>query len=127
MEDNKTILGTISGERIIYENENQKSFSTQQTQEQFQKGFKNENIRFFTIDSYLPDHRPREKYADKLKYLKQLLEKKRDDELKRQIQLIRDEYDIKLKPIEHGIKKLEAIIYLKDKCKMVILEDGKVK
>jgi len=127
MEDNKTILGTISGERIIYENENQKSFSTQQTQEQFQKSFKNENIRYFLIDSYLPDYRPREKYVDKLKYLKQLLEKKRDDELKIQIKLIQDEYNIKLQPIEHGIKKLESILYLKDKCQMVILEDGKVK
>jgi hypothetical protein len=127
MEEKKTILGTISGERIIYENENQKSFSVQQTQEQFQKSFKKEDIRYFLIDSYLPDYRPREKYADKLKYLKQLLEKKRDDELKRQIQLIRDEYQIKLQPIEHGIKKLEAIFYLKDKCQMVILEDEKVK
>jgi hypothetical protein len=101
----KNILGLIPGEKLPY----------------------SDDLTYFNIDPLLPDFKPRHKYIDKLNQAKLRLEQKRDEDIKAAIKLIEDQYSVLIIPIDYGIKKLEAIIFLKEKCDMVILEDGKVK
>lgn len=102
----RNILGLLPGEKINY---------------------KPDYVTEFNIDPLLPDFKPRHKYIDKLKQTKQRLEQKRDEEIKTAIKKINNEHDVLIVRIDHGIRKLESIIFLKERCDMVILEDGKVK
>jgi hypothetical protein len=126
-EPKKNIFGLIAGEERLIAKESKKQFNIPQLIDEFKKEFENGDIKYIEIDPCLPDFKPRLNYINKLKFVKQCLRQERDKKIKEAISSIKFEYEEKLKSIEHAIKKLEAIIFLKDKCKMVILENGIVK
>jgi hypothetical protein len=122
----KNILGLIPGERLISSSEKDRFFNQPQNIDQFNEAFVSQKY-YFEIDPCIPDFKPRHKYIAKLKQAKQRLEQKKDEEVKQAIKIIEDKHSVLIMPIDHAISKLEAIIFLKDKCDMVIVEGGKAK
>jgi hypothetical protein len=123
----KNTLGLIPGEERFVSFDKDRRFNIPQSVDQFQSTLDRNAALSTFIDPKIPDLYPRQQYISRLKDAKSRLEKERGDKIKQAAKLIEDEYFYKINPIDHAIKKLECIIFLKEKCDMVILENGKVK
>lgn len=111
-----------NSERFIYSNEENKHFSKNMTEHQFNEIFK--EGKYVEIPLDLPKESPRRHYLASLLRMKAHVEKDKEKALNAARLSVEAEYRTKIDYYDRNIKKMEALIFLEKEHNIILKQEN---